>query len=66
MLIHAFRRDAEEVFLQRVGVLQVEERVSCADACVWAPAARLPVPLVTTDYSACDAVERQGRVRLLW
>lgn len=65
MIIHAFRHDAEDVFLQRVRVMQVEERISFTAACALAPAARLNVPLVTTDHPAFDAVERQGHLRLL-
>ena len=62
----ALRRDADDTFIQRVGVIKVEERVSFADAFALALAERLNVPLVTTDHHEFDAVERKGRFRFLW
>ena len=59
-------RDADDVFIQRVGVIKVEERVSFADAFALALAERLNVPLVTTDHHEFDAVERKGHFRFLW
>ena len=60
------RRDADDVFIQRVGVIKVEERVSFADAFALALAERLNVPLVTTDHHEFDAVERKSHFRFLW
>ena len=62
----ALHRDADDVFIQRVGVIKVEERVSFADAFALALAERLNVPLVTTDHHEFDAVERKGHFRFLW
>ena len=59
-------RDADDVFIQRVGVIKVEERISFADAFALALAERLNVPLVTTDHHEFDAVERKGHFRFLW
>ena len=55
-----------DVFIQQVGVIKVEERVSFADAFALALAERLNVPLVTTDHHEFDAVERKGHFRFLW
>jgi len=60
------RRDADDVFIQRVGVIKVDERVSFADAFALALTERLNVPLVTTDHHEFDAVERKGHFRFLW
>ena len=60
------RRDADDAFIQSVGVIKVEERVSFADAFALALAERLHVPLVTTDHHEFDAVERKGRFYFLW
>ena len=62
----ALHRDADDVFIQRVGVIKVEERVSFADAFALALAERLNVPLVTTDHHEFDAIERKGHFRFLW
>ena len=62
----ALHRDADDVFIQRVGVIKVEERVSSADAFALALAERLNVPLVTTDHHEFDAVERKEHFRFLW
>lgn len=62
----ALRRDADDAFIQRVGVLKVEERISFADAFALALAERLSIPLVTTDHHEFDAVERKGHIRFLW
>jgi predicted nucleic acid-binding protein len=60
------RRDTDDVFIQRVGVIKVDERVSFADAFALALAERLNVPLITTDHHEFDAVERKGHFRFLW
>ena len=60
------RREADDAFIQRVGIIKVEERVSFADAFALALAERLSIPLVTTDHHEFDAVERKGRFRFLW
>jgi predicted nucleic acid-binding protein len=62
----ALRRDTDDPFIQRVGVIKVEERVSFADAFALALAERLSVPLVTTDHHEFDAVEQKGHFRFLW
>jgi predicted nucleic acid-binding protein len=59
-------READDAFIQRVGIIKVEERVSFADAFALALAERLSIPLVTTDHHEFDAVERKGRFRFLW
>jgi predicted nucleic acid-binding protein len=60
------RRDADDIFIQRVGVIKVEERVSFADAFALALTERLNVPLVTTDHHEFDPIAQQGRFRFLW
>ncbi|MBI4335008.1 MAG: PIN domain-containing protein [Chloroflexi bacterium] len=60
------RRDADDAFIQRVGVIKVTESVSFADAFALALAERLQVPLVTTDHHEFDPVEKKGRFRFLW
>ena len=60
------RRDTDDVFIQRVGVIKVAERVSFADAFALALAERLRVPLITTDHHEFDAVERKGHFRFHW
>ncbi len=62
----ALRRDADDAFIQRVGVVKVEERIACADAFALALAERLNIPLVTTDHHEFDAIERKGHFRFLW
>ena len=62
----ALRRDADDVYIQRVGVVKVAERVSFADAFALALAERLRVPLITTDHHEFDAIERKGHFRFLW
>ena len=62
----ALHRDADDAFIQRVGVIKVEERVSFADAFALSLAERLHIPLVTTDHHEFDAVERKGHFRFLW
>jgi predicted nucleic acid-binding protein len=59
-------READDAFIQRVGIIKVEERVSFADAFALALAERLSIPLVTTDHHEFDAVERKGHFRFLW
>jgi predicted nucleic acid-binding protein len=59
-------RDADDAFIQRVGVMKVEERISFADAFALALAERLNIPLVTTDHHEFDAIERKGHFRFLW
>ena len=41
----ALRRDADDVFIRRVGVIKVEEQISFADAFALALAERLHIPL---------------------
>ena len=60
------RRDADDPFIQRVGVIKVEERISFADAFALALAERLNIPLVTTDHHEFDATERKGHFRFMW
>ena len=62
----ALRRDTDDAFIQRVGVLKVEERISFADAFALALAERLNIPLITTDHHEFDAIERKGHFRFLW
>jgi PIN domain nuclease of toxin-antitoxin system len=59
-------READDAFIQRVGLMKVEERVSFADAFALALTERLSIPLVTTDHHEFDAVERKGHFRFLW
>jgi predicted nucleic acid-binding protein len=60
------RRDADDAFIQRVGVIKAEERISFADAFALALAERLNIPLITTDHHEFDAVEQKGHFRILW
>jgi predicted nucleic acid-binding protein len=60
------RRDTDDAFIQRVGIIKVEEHVSFADAFALALTERLSIPLVTTDHHEFDAVERKGHFRFLW
>jgi predicted nucleic acid-binding protein len=60
------RREADDTFIQRVGIIKVEEHVSFADAFALALTERLSIPLVTTDHHEFDAVERKGHFRFLW
>jgi predicted nucleic acid-binding protein len=60
------RREADDTFIQRVGIIKVEEHVSFADAFALALTERLRIPLVTTDHHEFDAVERKGHFRFLW
>ncbi len=62
----ALRRDADDAFIQRVGVVKVAERVSFADAFALALAERLHVPLITTDPHEFEAIEQKGVFRFLW
>ncbi len=62
----ALRRDADDAFIQRIGVIKVAERVSFADAFALALAERLHVPLITTDHHEFDAIEQKGLFRFLW
>jgi predicted nucleic acid-binding protein len=62
----ALRRDADDIFIQRVGVVKVEERISFADAFALALAERLNIPLITTDHHEFDAIERKGHFRFMW
>ena len=62
----ALRRDADDVYIQRGGVIKVAERVSFADAFALALAERLRVPLITTDHHEFDAVERKGHFHFHW
>jgi predicted nucleic acid-binding protein len=60
------RRDADDAFIQRVGIIKVEERISFADGFALALAERLNIPLVTTDHHEFDAIERKGHFRFMW
>lgn len=60
------RRDADDSFIQRVGVIKVTERVSFADAFALALSERLNLPLVTTDHHEFDPIEQKGHFRFLW
>jgi predicted nucleic acid-binding protein len=60
------RREADDAFIQKVGIIKVEEHVSFADAFALALTERLSIPLVTTDHHEFDAVERKGHFRFLW
>jgi predicted nucleic acid-binding protein len=60
------RRDADDAFIQRVGIIKVEERISFADGFALALAERLNIPLVTTDHHEFDAIERKGYFRFMW
>jgi predicted nucleic acid-binding protein len=62
----ALRRDTDDAFIQRVGVIKVAERVSFADAFALALRERLQVPLITTDHHEFDAIEPKGHFRFLW
>jgi PIN domain nuclease of toxin-antitoxin system len=62
----ALRRDTDDVYIQRVGVIKVAERVSFADAFALALAERLHVPLITTDHHEFDTVERKGHFYFHW
>jgi predicted nucleic acid-binding protein len=66
MLPLALRRDADDAFIQRVGVIKVAERVSFADAFALALTERLHVPLITTDHHEFDAIEHKGLFHFLW
>ena len=57
---------ADDAFVQRVGVIKVEEHISFADAFALALAERLHVPLITTDHHEFGAVERKGHFRFMW
>jgi predicted nucleic acid-binding protein len=59
------RRDADDDFVQRVGVIKVDERISFADAFALALSERLHVPLVTTDHHEFDLIEQKGHFRFL-
>jgi predicted nucleic acid-binding protein len=59
------RRDADDMFVQRVGVIKVTERVSFADAFALALSERLNLPLVTTDHHEFDPIEQKGHFRFL-
>jgi hypothetical protein len=60
----ALRRDAHDVFIQRVGVIKVEEQISFAGAFALALAERLSIPLIATDHQELDAVEQKGHFRI--
>jgi len=63
--LEALIAEADDAFIQRVGVIKVEEPISFAAAFAFALAERLNIPLVTTAHHAFDAVERKGPVRLM-
>ena len=60
------RCDTDDTFVQRVGVIKVEEHVSFADAFALALTERLSIPLVTTDHHEFDPLEQKGTFRFLW
>ncbi|MGQ9629868.1 MAG: type II toxin-antitoxin system VapC family toxin [bacterium] len=60
------RRDSDDEFIQRAGIIKVSEVISYADAFALALAERLQVPLVTTDHREFDPVERRGKFKFLW
>jgi predicted nucleic acid-binding protein len=60
------RRDADDIFIQRIGVIKVTERVSFADAFALALSERLNLPLVTTDHHEFEPIEQKGHFRFLW
>lgn len=60
------RRDADDIFIQRVGVIKVTKKVSFADAFALALSERLNLPLVTTDHHEFDPIEQKGYFRFLW
>jgi predicted nucleic acid-binding protein len=60
------RREADDAFIQRVGIIKVEEHASFADAFALALTERLNIPLVTTDHHEFHAIERKGHFRFLW
>jgi predicted nucleic acid-binding protein len=60
------RRDEDDIFIQRVGIIKVTERVSFADAFALALSERLNIPLVTTDHHEFDPIEQKGHFRFLW
>ena len=62
----ALRRDVDDAFIQRVGIIKVEERISFADAFALALAERLNIPLITTDHHEFDAIEQKGHFRFIW
>jgi hypothetical protein len=64
--LEALVAEADDAFIQRVGVIKVEERIAFADAFALALAERLNIPLVTTAHYEFDAVERKGHVRFMW
>ena len=59
-------RDADDIFIQRVGAIKVTEKVSFADAFALALSERLNLPLVTTDHHEFDPIEQKGHFRFLW
>jgi predicted nucleic acid-binding protein len=62
----ALRRDVDDAFIQRVGIIKVEERISFADAFALALAERLNIPLITTDHHEFDAIEQKGHFQFIW
>jgi len=60
------RRDVDDLFIQKVGVIKVAERVSFADAFALALSERLNTPLITTDHHEFDPIEQKGHLRFLW
>lgn len=60
------RRDMDDLFLQRVGEIKVEERVSFADSFALALSERLQIPVVTTDRHEFGPVEGKGLFRFVW
>jgi predicted nucleic acid-binding protein len=66
MLPLELHRDIDDVFIQRIGIIKVDEKVSFADAFALALSERLNIPLVTTDHHEFDPLEQKGPFRFLW
>jgi hypothetical protein len=60
------RRDVDDAFIHRAGIIKVEEKVSFADAFALSLSERLQAPLVTTNHHEFDPIERKGHFRFLW
>jgi predicted nucleic acid-binding protein len=60
------RRDVDDDFVRRVGVIKVSEKTSFADAFALALSERLHIPLVTTDHHEFGSLEQKGHFRFLW
>jgi predicted nucleic acid-binding protein len=56
-------RDVDNAFIQRVGAIKIEERVSFANAFALTLPERLQMPLLTTDHHVFDSIKKQGHFR---